>query len=74
MSAVLSQGGAGVGGAGKAHKEQAVSDGRRVSGTIRAPLMDNGAFHLESYSCLGGQDTVGKSGGRIHAASAAKAD
>jgi len=38
-----------VGGAGKAHKEQAASDGRRVSGTIRAPLMDNGALHLESY-------------------------
>ncbi len=25
------------------------SDWRRVSGTIRAPLVDNGATHLESY-------------------------
>jgi len=31
-------------------KEHAVSDRRRVCGTIRAALMDNGATHLESYT------------------------
>jgi len=31
-------------------KEHAVSDRRRVCGTIRAAFMDNGATHLESYT------------------------
>ncbi len=39
----------GVGEPDEARKEHAVSDRRRVSGTIRAALMDNGATHLESY-------------------------
>jgi len=34
----------------EARKERAVSDRRRVRGTIRAAFMDNGATHLESYS------------------------
>jgi len=39
-----------VGVPGAAHKERVALDWRRVSGTIRAALMDNGATHLESYS------------------------
>ena len=42
-----------MGGPGEGHKEQAASDRRRVSGIIRAALMDNGATYLESYNRLG---------------------
>jgi len=46
----VGEGDTGVGGPDEAHKEHAVSDWRRVKGTIRAAFMDNGATHLESYT------------------------
>jgi len=42
----------GVGEPDEARKEHAMSDRRRVRGTIRAAFMDNGAPHLESYRRL----------------------
>jgi len=40
----------GVGGSGEAHQEHATSDWRRGSGTMCAPVVNNGATHLESYT------------------------
>jgi len=56
----VGEGKTGVGGPDEAHKEHAVSDRRRVRGTIRAALMDNGATHLESYtySCTEGSRRI----------------
>ncbi len=49
VSVVLWRGETGVGGSGEAHKEDATSDWRRGSGTMCAPVVNNGATHLESY-------------------------